>query len=357
MPSVDLDTDELDRYLQARSAEDAFAGAALITRGEKELFARAYGYASRSWRTLNTLDTRFDTASVTKLFTAVAALQLIEGGLLDYQTRAVEALDLRDTAIPPEVTVYHLLTHTSGIADDADEESGEEYADIWKTRSNYSVRETVDFLPQFAYKPPNFPAGQGCRYCNCGYVLLGLLVERVTEQPYRDYVREQIFAPAGMRDSGFFSMDRVTENVAEGCDPQRDEHGHITGWTKNIYSYPPIGSPDGGAHVTARDLDRFLRQVQAGTLLSPSSVRDFFTPRVLHDTHEGWRRMYGYGIEFAVEDDDHILFAEKEGMNAGVSGVIRHYPDLDVNVVLLSNMQTGAWEPRRVIHRMLAGDR
>src|SRR5579884_3526496 len=150
MPSVELDADTLDRYLQQRTQDDAFSGVALITQGERQLFARAYGYASRSWRAPNTMETRFDTASVTKLFTAIATLQFIERGLIAFDTRAVETLDLRDTAIPREVTVYHLLTHTSGIADDADEEAGEVYADVWKTRSNYSVSETADFLPQFA---------------------------------------------------------------------------------------------------------------------------------------------------------------------------------------------------------------
>lgn len=353
MPTTVIDSDELNRYLQQRTEHDAFSGVALITQGDTRLFSGAYGHASRAWRVPNTLETRFDTASVTKLFTAVATLQLVERGLIAFDTRVVAALDLRGTAIPPDVTVYHLLTHTSGIADDADEESGEAYADLWKTKSNYMVRETSDFLPQFAYKPPNFAPGEGCRYCNCGYVLLGLLVERATGQPYRDYVRAHIFRPAGMLTSDFFSMDIVAENVAEGADPLRDAEGVILGWKRNIYSYPPIGSPDGGAHVTADDLDRFLRQLKTGALLSDAFVQQFFTPRALHDESEGWKRMYGYGIEFAVDTAGHVLFAEKEGINAGTSAVIRHYPDLDVNVILLSNMQLGVWEPRRVIHRML----
>src|SRR5262249_11758933 len=124
-------------------------------------------------------------------------------------------------------------------------------------------------------------------------------------------------------------------------------------WKKNIYSYPSIGSPDGGAHVTASDLDRFLRQVKAGALLSAPSVQAFFLPQVLHHVGEEWKVMYGYGIEFAMDASGHVLFAEKEGINAGVSAVIRHYPDADLNVVLLSNTQLGVWEPRRAIHRLL----
>ena len=151
-------------------------------------------------------------------------------------------------------------------------------------------------------------------------------------------------------------MDEVNDAVAEGCDPQRDAQGAIVAWRKSIYSYPPIGSPDGGAHVTASDLDRFLRQLKAGALLSISSVQAFFTPQVLHHVTEEWTQMFGYGLEFAVDGSGQILFAEKEGINAGVSAVIRHYPDADINVVLLSNTQRGVWEPRRVIHRMLVRD-
>src|SRR6266550_9206211 len=154
--------DELERYMQQRAEQDAFSGVVLITQGSSQLFAGAYGYASRSWKVPNTLTTRFDTASVTKLFTSVATLQLIDRGLLAFDTPVIGFLGLHDTAISGAVNVFHLLRHTSGIADDADEESGEDYADIWKTRANYAVLEAADFLPQLAYKRPNFPPGQAC---------------------------------------------------------------------------------------------------------------------------------------------------------------------------------------------------
>ncbi|MGZ3612190.1 MAG: serine hydrolase domain-containing protein [Ktedonobacteraceae bacterium] len=353
-----ISTDDLALYMQQRVEQDYFSGVVLITQGSSQLFAESYGYASRSWKVPNTFTTRFDTASVTKLFTAVATLQLIDRGVLAFDTPVIDFLGLQGTTISHEVNVFHLLTHTSGIADDVEEESGEVYADVWKTRSNYTVTETADFLPQFAYKPPNFAPGQGCRYCNCSFVLLGLLIEKVSGLSYRDYVRQHIFAPAEMLHSDFFRMDEINEDVAEGCDPLRDEQGNILAWKKNIYSYPPIGSPDGGAHSTASDLDRFLRKVKAGALLSPQSTAAFFTPQVLLCGHEAWDEMYGYGrygyaICFAVDDAGKVLFAEKEGMTAGTSAVIRHYPDQDINVVLLANIQNGVWEPVRMINRML----
>ena len=159
-------TKVLDRYFQELEDQDRFSGVVRITQGGSRRYERAYGYASRDWRVKNRLDTRFDTASITKLFTSVAALQLIDQGLLAFDTSATGYLGLEDTEISPKVTVYHLLTHTSGIGDDSEEEDGEVYEDLWKAKPNYSVTTTADFLPQFIHKPPNFPPGQGCRYCN-----------------------------------------------------------------------------------------------------------------------------------------------------------------------------------------------
>lgn len=346
----------LEAYLSQLASRDLFSGVVRITRADGELFAGAYGFASRAWQVPNTLAVRFDTASITKLFTAVAVLQQVDLGRLDLQTRAVEYLELQGTAISPAVSLGQLLNHTSGIGDDADEENGEDYADLWVERPNYSVSEAVHFLPQFAHRPANFPPGEGCRYCNCGYVLLGLMLEKASGMGYRDYVRQNVFARAGMQASDFFHMAEIHPNVAEGADPLRDEARQVTGWMRNIYSYPPVGTPDGGAHVTAADLDRFLRAVKAGRLLSAESTRFFFTPQVLHRRLDTWDEMYGPGLWFHVEQDGQVLFYEKDGENAGVSGLVRHYPARDLSLVMLCNMQGAAWEPAREIHqRIVAG--
>lgn len=352
-----MDTNgELDRYFLEREQHHTYSGVVRIVQSEQEVYTGVYGYASRSWRIPNTLDMRFNTASITKLFTSVAVLQLIDRGLLGFDTRAVPFLELHDTAIDQDVNVYHLLTHTSGIGDDADEEAGESYEDLWKAKPNYAVTETADFLPQFVHKPPNFAPGQGCRYCNCSYILLGLMVEKVAGTPYRDYVRQHIFAPAGMARSEFFRLDQVHEDVAEGADPIVDGHGAIAGWKTNIYSFPPIGTPDGGAYVTAGDLDRFLRAVQAEKLLSPRLSEAFLTPQVHYRDRSGWNMMYGYGLWFWVDKAGRVVCYQKEGVAAGVSGLIRYYPAPDLSVVLLSNMQDGVWEPIRTIHELvLAG--
>ncbi len=345
--------DQLDADLRRRTEEECFSGVVRITRGADELLAAAHGYASRTWKVPNSLDTRFDTASLTKLFTAVATLQLIEAGASSLDTQAIPYLELRDTGISEDVTVYQLLTHSSGIGDDAEEEDGEDYADLWRERPNYSVTETADFLPQFVRKPANFPPGEGCRYCNCSFVLLGLMIEKATGMTYRDVVRRRVFQPARMNDSGFFHMADCVPDLAEGCDPIRGDDGAVVGWRRSIYSFPPIGSPDSGAHVTASDLDRFLRAVKDGALLSPEWTRAFFTPQVHYKDRDGWEMRYGLGLWFYVEPDGHVVCCQKEGYNAGVSAVMRYFFDQDINVVILSNMAEGAWDPAWVAHNLI----
>src|SRR5690606_37733928 len=212
---------DLDTRLRAAADADAFSGVVRIERDGAEVFERAYGLASRRWGVPVRPSTRFDVASVTKLFTAVAVLQLVGDGRLGLDDRVHDHVDLAGTTIPREVTIRHLLTHTSGIADDADEEAGESYEALWVDRPSYSVTRTADFLPGFVHKEPNFPPGEGCRYCNVGFVLAGLALEAVTGTTYRDHVREHVFARAGMDRSGFFRMDEAEPDRAGGREPVR----------------------------------------------------------------------------------------------------------------------------------------
>ena len=146
-----------------------FSGTAIVKTSDGILFHKAYGYAHRGFKVENSIDTKFDTASVTKLFTAIAVLQLVDKGLLNLDDRITDILSLEGTKIPKEVTIRHLLTHTSGIADDADEEAGEKYEDLFINKPNYSIRQNKDLLPQFVYKEPNFKAGTEVRYNNCAF--------------------------------------------------------------------------------------------------------------------------------------------------------------------------------------------
>jgi CubicO group peptidase (beta-lactamase class C family) len=350
-----MDIAAIHAYLQERTAADAFSGVVRIDRGDEVLLEEGYGLASRTWRAPCRPETRFDTASITKLFTAVAVLQQVEAGAFDLDTSTVDYLELRGTEISPAVTPYHLLTHTSGIADNADEEAEEDYAALFVDTPNYSFVDTADHLSTFVHRPPNFAPGEGCRYCNSSYLLLGLMVERATGSSYRDYVTAKVFEPAGMHHSGFFRMDQIEPDVAEGADPVLDPDGTVTGWRRNIYSYPPIGSPDGGAHVTAGDLLSFHRALVGHRLLGADLTTAMLTPKEDYRKTETGLQRTGFGFMFEVAPTGEVVFYWKEGINAGASGILSRSPAIDVTYVVLSNLESGAWEPIETIDRMLGG--
>lgn len=177
--------EEIQKICDNFSKKYNFSGACLVKQGNDVIFGQAYGLAHRGFNIPNKLNTMFDTASITKVFTAAAILLLIEKGLLHFEDKITDIIDLKSTAIPTDVSIYNLLTHTSGIADDADEEAGENYSDLFIYKPNYSIRNTSDFLPQFVFKKPIFKAGTDVRYNNCAFVLLGLAIEKITGQDYR----------------------------------------------------------------------------------------------------------------------------------------------------------------------------
>jgi CubicO group peptidase (beta-lactamase class C family) len=326
-----VDTQEIQTFLD----NSDFSGVVLVRDGDRTIFEAARGFATPRWQVPNTLDTRFDTASITKLFTSVAVLQQVDAGRLDLEASIHEYVDLGGSAIGTDVTLLHLLTHTSGIADDVDEEAGEDYDAFWAQTPSYSLIETADFLPLFADKPRLAPPGVEVVDCNVGYILAGLAVERASGLGYRDYVREEVFARSGMTDSGFFDRRDAVERVAEGWDRRGDGS-----WVANIYSSPAIGSPDSGAHTTAGDLMNFLNAVRGGQLLSKEYTDEFFTPQVDYDDDV----KYGFGLEFDLDDNGSVRSYYKDGVNAGASGILRHYPKSGLDVVVLSNAEEGAWD-------------
>ena len=124
---------------------------------------------------------------------------------------------------------------------------------------------------------------------------------------YRDYVTSHVFAAAGMDRSGFFRMDDAEPEVAEGAEPITDDDGNITGWRRNIYSYPPIGSPDGGAHVTAEDLIRFHTALRAGQASSDPSSPQRCSRRRSRTARVAGTHFTGFGFEFETGADGNVV--------------------------------------------------
>ena len=325
-----MDTTGLADFIE----QHQFDGVVVVRENGGTVFEQAFGLASRRWNVPNTLDTRFDTASITKLFTSVAVLQQVAAGNLDLELSIHHYVDLEGTQIPIEVNLLHLLTHTSGIADDADEEDGESYEELWRETPAYSVTETRDYLQNFAHKQPVFEPGTDARYNNAGYILAGLALERVTGMPYRQYVFDEVFGKAGMTDSGFWDRRDDAPRIAEGGDI-RDGR-----WVSNMFSYPPIGNPADGAQATASDLLAFFDALREGRLLNAEFTEEFLLPQVEHDDDT----MYGFGLEFDMDEDGAVRSYYKDGINAGASGILRHYPASKTDVVVLSNTEDGAWD-------------
>jgi len=333
--------------------EHRFSGAALLRGSGGDLFAQAYGYAHRGFKVPNAIDTPFDTASVTKLFTAVAVLQLADKGRIRLEDRITDILDLAGTKIPSDVTVAQLLTHTSGIADDADEELGESYEELFVDKPNYSIRECADFIPQFAYKDPKFKAGTDVSYNNCAFVLLGLAIEKATGGNYRDYVRNRIFQPAGMINTSFAAKDEGDAAVAEGYSAVYREDG-ATVWRKNVYSFPPIGTSDGGAYTTVGDLDAFMRALAGGRLLSGERTKEIMKPQTDIARQFDWGEIRnGYGFHFAYDRSGQLVRMYKEGSNAGVAAMFAYYPDVETTNIVLANQTCNVWELHRRAERLL----
>lgn len=353
-PDNDHPEGKLGAIVGRYATEGQFSGAVLVTQGDRELLARASGFAHRGFSVPNAVGTRFDTASLGKLFTAAATFRLVDRGLLGLDEPVRDLAGLRDTAIPADVTIRHCLTHSSGIADDADEEAGEDYEELWKAKPCYMVREARDFVPQFAYKAPLFKAGTKSRYNNCAYVLVGLVLEAKTGLPFPEIVEREVLEPAGLGDTGYFAKDSIASNVAEGYATVGDSDGGTAsgdaapggpaGFRKNIYAFPPIGSPDSGIITTVRDLRKLFLAIEGDTFLSPGLRAEFLSPQIDAFTlKSGELRRYGYCLEHDIAPSGRRIRYGKDGINPGVAAIAMRYPDSDGFIAILANQDANVW--------------
>ncbi len=215
--------------------------------------------ANREFAVANALDTRFNIASIGKLFTSAAIAGLVRGGRLDYSDTVTKWLP--ETKIPSadRITVAQLLEMTSGLGDIF----GPAYASAPKDR----IQELSDYLSLFETRPLRFAPGQGREYSNAGYVVLGLIIEKVTGKTYREYVREAVFAPARMNDTGLFAADEITPRRAVGYTRgEQGNHPAAAPRRSNVFLQPGRGSSAGGSFSTAGDLLKFVLAIERGDL-------------------------------------------------------------------------------------------
>jgi CubicO group peptidase (beta-lactamase class C family) len=278
---------DLDDRLRGQAAKDDMSGSVLLTQAGHTIFHGCYGLADRAAGVAISPGTRFGLASVTKMFTAVAVADQVSAGRLTLTSRVVDVLpaEARPSTLHPDVTIAHLLLHTSGIADYAEEDDTfpsylADYASLWLERPNYRMLRPLDFLPLFADLAPYRPPGQSWQYCNASYILLGIVLEHVTGRTYVDLVQERVFDRAGMSASGFLRLDEPHPDVAVGyLDPDSPGGNRRT----NIYSVPVIGGPDGGAFSTVTDLDRFLHHIADNSLMGEITAEMLEPREILGD--------------------------------------------------------------------------
>lgn len=323
---IERTIEQYQAYLEERVARDEFSGAVLLAKDEEPVFIRAYGLASKAFGVPNQVDTKFNLGSMNKMVTAVAIAQLVESGLVHFADPIGTHLpNYPREDVARQVTIHHLLTHTSGL--------GTYWNDRFETERD-RVRSVDDYLRLFAEDPLQFEPGEHSQYSNAGYVVLGAIVERVTGQRYDDYVGEHIYAPAGMSDTLAYPLDRDVANLALGYTHFAPDGSTDPGtWWNNLLMLPARGSPAGGGYSTVEDLLRFARALHTHTLLGPELTSTVLESKV--DLRTRAFAHYGYG--FCVDKVATSRLAGHTGGAPGINGQLDMYLDTGYTLVVLSN--------------------
>lgn len=329
--------------ITALMRQHEISGTVRVTQSEQPLLETAHGYANRTYNIPNQHSTRFGIASGCKLFTAVAILRLVENNQLALEDEVSSFLVL-DGIDLEGVTIHHLLTHTSGIVDYFDEETMDDFEELFTTFPMYRLRTPRDFLQLIGNRPRVNEAGVRFQYNNLGYVLLGMLIETISGQSFPEFIQHHIFDRAQMKQSGYFSFDALPEDTAIGYIDQTNGS-----WRTNQYALPVIGGPDGGAFVTADDLERFWQALTSHALLSRSFTELLFQPHVIERETSG----YGYGVWLELTGAGVIWKYHIMGYDPGVSCHSAYYPHDATIVSVLCNQSKGAYTISKAVEETL----
>jgi CubicO group peptidase (beta-lactamase class C family) len=300
----------LDAYLQQLAASNFFSGAVLVAAKGQVLLSKGYGFANYETQQAATAQTRFRLASVTKQFTAAAILLLQN----DSKLRVEDPICNYLANCPLQwqtVTIHHLLTHTSGIANYTD------FAIFAQIETN--SMSTDEIIALFRDLPLNFPPGSAFAYGNSGYVLLGKIVEQVSGQRYADFVQSRIFAPLGMADSGYDIGDMHALNGTRGYAGVAAPALALN--TSTLHAA-------GALYASVEDLYRWDQALYTDTLLPATARAQFFSPNLSNYAY-GWKVVGLQGGRFIYHP----------GNISGASTFIARYPDQQVTVIVLSNIE------------------
>ena len=303
-----------------RSYVDAkqFMGSVLVARDGKVILSKGYGSANLEWEVPNSPSAKFRLGSITKQFTAACILLLEERGKLKVEDPVKKYMPDAPAAWD-KVTIFHLLTHTSGIP------SFTGFPDYHSTEATPTTPEQL--VARFRDKPLEFQPGEKWNYSNSGYVLLGYLIEKITQQSYSQFVQENIFNPLGMKDSGYDSNTAVILHRASGYSPGDK------GISNAGYIDMSIPLSAGGLYSTTEDLLRWEQGLMGGKLLSAASLQKMTTP---------FKSDYAFGLAVHTANGHKVI--EHNGGIEGFNTALAYYPEDKLTVVVLANLNGGAPE-------------
>jgi CubicO group peptidase (beta-lactamase class C family) len=304
---------KFDEYAQAAARVDRFSGAILVARDGKVLVSKGYGMADVEHDVPNTPETKFRIASITKQFTAAAILLLQERGKLSVQDSVCKHVAPCPDAWQP-VTIHHLLSHTAGMPDFTG------FPDYQKTMRNTAAPESL--VARFRDRPLEFKPGEDWRYSNSGYVLLGHVIEKVSGKSYESFLRENIFEPLKMTNTGYDHPGAVVKRRARGYAPGPD------GLVNANYLDMSIPFAAGGLYSTVGDLYLWDQALYGEKILKKSSLDAMFT---------AVRNDYGYG--YRVNKVFNRRHATHGGGIEGFRTSIDRFTDDRVTVIVLSNYE------------------
>jgi D-alanyl-D-alanine carboxypeptidase len=314
---------EFRKRLQEEAAANHFSGVALVAKDGKVIFEQAYGMADRDKKIPNNVNTQFRIGSMNKMFTAVSILQLVQAGKIQLSDPFGKYLpDYGNKEMASKVTIEQLLTHTGGTGDFF----GPEF-----DAHRLELKTLQDYVNLYQMRPLKFAPGTKWEYSNFGFLLLGVVIEKVTGQSYYDYVREHIFKPAGMTMTDSFPE---TESVP----------GRSVGYTKpgpgplapNTDTLPWRGTSAGGGYSTVEDLLHFAMALENHKLLDAAHTDMLMkatTGRPGGDT-------YGYG--FAIRNADGMNCFGHGGGAPGMNGDLNVCPGSGYIVAVLANLDPPA---------------
>lgn len=319
---------QLDRVADGYAKNRNFVGAVLVAKGGKVILEKGYGMANLELDVANTPATKFRLGSITKQFTSAAILQLQEQGKLSLNDTACKYIEGCPEAWKP-VTIQQLLSHTSGIPSYT---GMKEFPTPKFMRQPLTPMEVVMLTKD---KPMDFEPGTNYKYDNTGYVMLGVIIEKVSGEKYAQYLKQHIFSKLDMQDTGYDETRVILKNRASG-------YGPGPGGLRNA-EYLDMSLPHaaGSLYSTVGDLYRWERSLYTTKILTDASKTAMWTPV---------RNDYGYGWTLA-KIHDHRQMGHGGGIN-GFSTYIAHFPDDDASVIVLSNNEAANTS---AIARMLSG--